>query len=74
MQVGDQIGDFVDVIVNNVEGCQQVMVFYFKWIGMCWFILFNVIYGSWELVLFNNDWMLLCNECWCQKEVVLCMK
>ncbi|MGN6741489.1 5'-nucleotidase, lipoprotein e(P4) family [Dyella sp.] len=74
MQVGDQIGDFADVIANNAEGRQQAMAPYLKWIGTRWFILPNATYGSWEPALFNNDWTLPRNERRRQKEAVLRMK
>ena len=74
MQVGDQIGDFADVIANNAEGRQQAMAPYLKWIGTRWFILPNATYGSWEPALFNNDWTLPRNERRRQKEAALRMK
>ncbi|MGN6236323.1 5'-nucleotidase, lipoprotein e(P4) family [Dyella sp.] len=74
MQVGDQIGDFADVIANNAEGRQQAMAPYLKWIGTRWFILPNATYGSWEPALFNNDWTLPRNERRRQKEAALHMK
>ncbi|ODV11019.1 MAG: acid phosphatase [Rhodanobacter sp. SCN 68-63] len=74
MQVGDQIGDFADVIANNAEGRQQAMAPYRKWIGTRWFILPNATYGSWEPALFNNDWTLPRNERRRQKEAALRMK
>lgn len=74
MQVGDQIGDFADVIANNAEGRQQAMAPYLSWIGTRWFILPNATYGSWEPALFNNDWTLPRNERRRQKEAALRMK
>lgn len=74
MQVGDQIGDFTDVIANNAAGRQQAMAPYLKWIGTRWFILPNATYGSWEPALFNNDWTLPRNERRRQKEAALRMK
>ena len=74
MQVGDQIGDFADVIANNAEGRQQAMADYLSWIGTRWFILPNATYGSWEPALFNNDWTLPRNERRRQKEAALRMK
>ena len=55
MQVGDQIGDFVDVSSNTDSGRQQAMAPYLPWIGQRWFVLPNPTYGSWESALFNND-------------------
>lgn len=74
MQVGDQIGDFADVIANNAAGRQQAMAPYLGWIGTRWFILPNATYGSWEPALFNNDWTLPRNERRRQKEAALRMK
>lgn len=71
MQVGDQIGDFADVIANNAQGRQQAMAPYLAWIGTRWFILPNATYGSWEPALFNNDWTLPRNERRRQKEAAL---
>jgi 5'-nucleotidase (lipoprotein e(P4) family) len=56
LQVGDQLGDFVDVIANTAEGRQQTIAPYLDWIGQRWFVLPNPTYGSWEPALFNNDW------------------
>lgn len=55
MQIGDQIGDFVDVSTNTDPGRQQAMAPYLGWIGQRWFVLPNPTYGSWESALFNND-------------------
>jgi acid phosphatase len=55
MQFGDQIGDFVDVSTNNVDGRQQAMAPYLDWIGRRWFVLPNPTYGSWESALFNQN-------------------
>jgi 5'-nucleotidase (lipoprotein e(P4) family) len=56
MQVGDQIGDLVDVLANTPAGRQQAVAPYLDWIGERWFVLPNPTYGSWEPALFNNDW------------------
>jgi 5'-nucleotidase (lipoprotein e(P4) family) len=56
LQIGDQLGDFVDVIANTPEGRQQAVAPYLDWIGQRWFVLPNPTYGSWEPALFNNDW------------------
>ena len=55
MQVGDQLGDFVDVSSNTDTGRQQAMAPYLLWIGQRWFVLPNPTYGSWESALFKND-------------------
>jgi acid phosphatase len=55
-QLGDQIGDFVDVTANTADGRRAAMESYEAWIGDRWFVLPNPTYGSWESALFNNDW------------------
>ena len=56
LQVGDQIGDFVDVLANTSEGRRAAIAPYQEWIGDRWFVLPNPTYGSWEAALFNDDW------------------
>ena len=56
MQIGDQIGDFVDVAENSGAGRTQAMAPYQQWIGERWFVLPNPTYGSWEPALFHNDY------------------
>ncbi|MEO5559598.1 MAG: HAD family acid phosphatase [Dokdonella sp.] len=56
LQVGDQIGDFVDVLANTPEGRRAAIGPYESWIGARWFVLPNPTYGSWEPALFNNEW------------------
>lgn len=56
MQFGDQIGDFVEVLSNTVDGRQQLLEEYSDWFGDRWWMLPNPTYGSWEPALFNNDW------------------
>ena len=56
MQFGDQLGDFVDVLANTVDGRRAMVEPYLDWIGDRWFVLPNPTYGSWEPALFNNDW------------------
>ena len=56
MQIGDQLGDFVDITANTEAGRRQAIEAYLGWIGTRWFVLPNPTYGSWEPALFNNDW------------------
>jgi acid phosphatase len=56
MQIGDQIGDFLAVKANTVDGRRAAMRPYLGWIGERWFVLPNATYGSWEPALFGNDW------------------
>lgn len=56
MQLGDQLGDFVDAVANTPDGRRSAAEPYLDWIGERWFVLPNPTYGSWEPALFNNDW------------------
>lgn len=56
MQVGDQLGDFVDIEANTPAGRRDAIAPYLDWIGTRWFVLPNPTYGSWEPALFNNAW------------------
>ena len=56
MQVGDQLGDFVDVLANTPQGRRDAVAGYTEWFGERWFVLPNPTYGSWEPALFNNEW------------------
>ncbi|MGE4365834.1 5'-nucleotidase, lipoprotein e(P4) family [Thermomonas sp.] len=56
LQVGDQLGDFVQIISNTPEGRAALFRQYRDWFGVRWFMLPNPTYGSWEPALFNNDW------------------
>jgi acid phosphatase len=58
MQVGDQLGDFVDPAANTPEGRRAAIEPYANWVGERWFVLPNPTYGSWEAALFGNDWNL----------------
>lgn len=56
MQIGDQVGDFVQIVANTPDGRREAMAPYAAWIGERWFVLPNPTYGSWEPALFGNDW------------------
>jgi 5'-nucleotidase (lipoprotein e(P4) family) len=56
LQVGDQLGDFVDVTANSPTGREQAVRPYLGWVGERWFVLPNPTYGSWEPALFDNNW------------------
>ncbi|GAA0712629.1 5'-nucleotidase, lipoprotein e(P4) family [Dokdonella soli] len=56
LQLGDQLGDFVDVLANTSEGRRAAVAAYQGWFGERWFVLPNPTYGSWEPALFNNEW------------------
>jgi acid phosphatase len=55
MQLGDQVGDFVDADANTPEGRRAAVEPYAAWIGERWFVLPNPTYGAWEPALFGND-------------------
>jgi acid phosphatase len=56
MQVGDQIGDFVEVVANTNAGRAEAMAPFLDWVGERWWPLPNPNYGSWEPAQFNNYW------------------
>lgn len=56
MQFGDQLGDFLDVLANTVDGRAAAVQPYLDWVGQRWFVLPNPTYGSWEPALFDNAW------------------
>jgi acid phosphatase len=56
LQVGDQLGDFVDAPDNSPAGRERAVRPYLGWIGERWFVLPNPSYGSWEPALFDNAW------------------
>lgn len=58
MQIGDQLGDFVDATANTVADRQAAVQPYLDWVGERWFVLPNPVYGHWEPALFHNDWKL----------------
>jgi 5'-nucleotidase (lipoprotein e(P4) family) len=58
MQLGDQIGDFVDVVANTFDGRRKELDAYERWVGERWWILPNPMYGGWEPATFDNDWSL----------------
>ncbi|NCT66572.1 MAG: acid phosphatase [Rhodanobacteraceae bacterium] len=56
LQLGDQLGDFLDVLVNTPDGRRTAVAPYLDWVGERWFVLPNPTYGSWQPALFNNEW------------------
>lgn len=56
LQVGDQLGDFVEIQANTPAGREQAVRPYLAWVGERWFVLPNPTYGSWEPALFDNNW------------------
>ena len=55
MQVGDQLGDFIQVPVNTPEARAGLAGRHADWWGERWWMLPNPTYGGWEPALFNND-------------------
>ena len=55
LQLGDQLGDFVNVERNTADGRRAALAPYQDWIGERWFMLPNPTYGAWESALFGND-------------------
>lgn len=51
LQVGDQLGDFVDPPQATLAGHRQVAERYRSWLGNRWFVLPNPTYGAWETLL-----------------------
>ena len=48
MQVGDQLGDFVDAPQATTASYHATAERYLPWIGTRWFVLPNPTYGAWE--------------------------
>ena len=71
MQVGDQVGDFVDIASNTREGRAAALAPYADWVGERWWVLPNPVYGSWEPALFGNDWSLSAEARRAAKEAAL---
>ena len=55
LQLGDQLGDFVNVARNTADGHRTALAPYRDWIGERWFMLPNPTYGAWESALYGND-------------------
>src|SRR5690606_29082415 len=56
MQVGDQLGDFVEPAEASVAGRQAVVERHGDWFGSRWWMLPNPTYGGWEPAVFGGDW------------------
>ncbi len=55
MQLGDQLGDFLEVPHNRPFERQQLVEQHAAYWGQRWFMLPNPSYGGWESALFNNE-------------------
>lgn len=56
MQVGDQLGDFVEPADGTVAGRQAAVDQHAAWFGERWWLLPNPTYGGWEPAAFGGDW------------------
>lgn len=55
LQVGDQLGDFIDVDASSTAARAAAMAPWLDWIGERWFVLPNPSYGDWEAALLGGD-------------------
>lgn len=58
VQVGDQVGDFMQLSGKTAADRRAEIKPYLDWVGRRWFVLPNPTYGSWESAPFNDDWSL----------------
>ena len=58
LQMGDQLGDFIDVDASSPAARAAAMAPWLDWIGERWFVLPNPTYGDWEAALFGGDFAL----------------
>jgi acid phosphatase len=58
LQLGDQLGDFIDVDASSPAARAAAMAPWLDWIGERWFVLPNPTYGDWEAALFGGDFAL----------------
>lgn len=58
VQVGDQVGDFIELPVAGPAERQAALKPYRDWIGTRWFVLPNPTYGGWESAPFHDHWSL----------------
>ncbi|WP_147652953.1 5'-nucleotidase, lipoprotein e(P4) family [Vulcaniibacterium gelatinicum] len=54
LQVGDQLGDFVQVPENTPAAREALLARHGAWFGERWWVLPNPSYGGWEAALFDN--------------------
>lgn len=53
--VGDQLGDFIDVLDNSVVARAEAADAYANWFGERWFMLPNPTYGSWDNAILGAE-------------------
>lgn len=58
VQVGDQVGDFMQLAGATPAARRAEVESYLKWVGRRWFVLPNPTYGAWESVPFDNNYHL----------------
>ncbi len=58
LQLGDQLGDFIDVEATSPAARAAAMAPWLDWIGERWFVLPNPSYGDWEAALLGGDFSL----------------
>lgn len=58
VQVGDQVGDFMQLSGATPTARRAEVRPYLKWVGRRWFVLPNPTYGSWESAPFDNNYKL----------------
>jgi acid phosphatase len=54
LQLGDQLGDFVDPADNTPAAREAAIRPYQAWIGQRWFVLPNPTYGNWERSVYGD--------------------
>ncbi|HEX7341960.1 MAG TPA: HAD family acid phosphatase [Rhodanobacteraceae bacterium] len=58
VQVGDQMGDFLQLTGTTPHARRVELAPYLGWVGQRWFVLPNPTYGNWESALFHGDYHL----------------
>lgn len=58
VQVGDQMGDFLQLDGKTPQAKRAEVKPYLSWVGERWFVVPNPTYGGWESALFHGDYKL----------------
>lgn len=56
MLFGDNLLDFIDLKEVIVEFCEVLIEKYKDDFGKKYIIFFNLMYGSWEVMIYNNNY------------------
>lgn len=56
MLFGDNLLDFIDLKEVIVEFCEVLIEKYKDDFGKKYIIFFNLMYGSWEVIIYNNNY------------------